>query len=255
MEKKKEAFERLLQIMTELREKCPWDKKQTLQSLRPLTIEETYELADAILKEDWELLKEELGDIMLHLVFYAKIAEEKNQFAISDVLESLCEKLIRRHPHIYGDTEAADEEQVKKNWEQIKMKEGKESVLSGVPGGLPAMIKALRIQDKAAQVGFEWKHTEDVWRKVLEEMNELQEEVAADNQAKKEEEFGDLLFALMNYARFIDVDPEAALERCNHKFIRRFQYIEKQAKAQSLSLNQMTLEEMENLWNEAKKTG
>lgn len=255
MEKNKEAFERLLKIMNDLREKCPWDKKQTLHSLRPLTIEETYELADAILKEDWGLLKEELGDIMLHLVFYAKIAEEKNEFTIVDVLESLCEKLIRRHPHIYGEIMVSGEEDVKKNWEQIKMKEGKESVLSGVPGGLPSMIKALRIQDKAAQVGFEWKHTEDVWKKVLEEMNELQEEVAADKQAKIEEEFGDLLFALMNYARFIDVDPDAALERCNQKFIYRFQYIEKQAKAQSLSLNQMTLEEMDALWNEAKKSG
>ena len=252
MRKKTEAFGRLLEIMNDLREKCPWDKKQTIHTLRPLTMEETYELADAILQEDWAMLKEELGDLLLHLVFYAKIAEEQQQFDVGDAIESLCEKLIRRHPHIYGEVNVEDEEEVKKNWEQIKMQEGKKSVLSGVPKGLPAMIKALRIQDKAAQVGFEWEKTEEVWDKVQEEMQELSVEVHKGDKTKTEEEFGDLLFALMNYARFLKIDPEAALERCNRKFISRFTYIEEQAKKSGRALKTMTLAEMDSLWNEAK---
>jgi XTP/dITP diphosphohydrolase len=249
---KLEAFGRLLKIMDELREQCPWDKKQTLESLRHLTIEETYELADAILENNLDELKGEIGDIMLHMVFYAKIADEKGAFDIEDVLNFLCEKLIRRHPHIYGDTKVENEEEVKANWEKIKLQEGKKSILSGVPNSLPALVKAYRIQDKAKQVGFEWENKEQVFDKVKEEMQELQDEVYESNQKQEkiEEEFGDLMFALINYARFLKVDPELALERTNRKFIKRFQYIEDNAPK---DLQEMTLEEMVALWNQAKK--
>jgi XTP/dITP diphosphohydrolase len=249
---KLQAFDRLLKIMDELREQCPWDRKQTLESLRHLTIEETYELADAILENNLDELKGEIGDIMLHMVFYAKIADEMGAFNIEDVLNFLCEKLIRRHPHIYSDTKVKDEEEVKANWEKIKLQEGKKSILSGVPKSLPALVKAFRIQEKTKQVGFEWENKEQVFEKVIEEMEELQVEVNAEipNQEKLEEEFGDLMFSLINYARFLKVDPELALERTNRKFIKRFQYIEENAKK---SLQDMTLEEMDALWNEAKK--
>ena len=251
--KKLEAFARLLKIMDELREQCPWDRKQTFQSLRNLTIEETYELADAILNEDIEEIKEELGDIMLHLVFYAKIAEEKEAFDIADAMNACCEKLIRRHPHIYGDTKVKDEEEVKRNWEQIKMLEGKgkkKSVLSGVPKSLPAMVKAYRMQEKTAQVGFEWENAEQVWEKVEEEMAEMKETLDKDmSQERKEEEFGDVIFSLINYARFKNIDPETALERINVKFKKRFEYIEANAHK---DLEEMSLEEMDALWNEAK---
>ncbi len=243
-------FERLLQIMDELREKCPWDKKQTLESLRVLTIEETYELADAILEKDMKGIKEELGDIMLHLVFYAKIADEKNAFNIKDSIYHVCEKLISRHPHIYGDIEVKDEEEVKKNWEQLKLKEGKKSLLEGVPNFLPAMVKAYRMQQKTAQVGFEWENRTQVWDKVKEEMEELEATFNEnDSMEKREEEFGDVLFSLINYARFINVDPETALEKINKKFKYRFQYIEKKA---TKPLQDMSLEQMDALWNEAK---
>jgi XTP/dITP diphosphohydrolase len=249
---KLEAFGRLLKIMDELREQCPWDKKQTLESLRHLTIEETYELADAILENNLDELKGEIGDIMLHMVFYAKIADEQGAFDIEDVLNFLCEKLIRRHPHIYGDTKVENEEQVKANWEKIKLQEGKKSILSGVPNSLPAVVKAYRIQEKAKQVGFEWENKEQVFDKVNEEMAELQEVVYDENskQERLEEEFGDLMFSLINYARFLKVDPELALERTNRKFIKRFQYIEENAPK---DLQEMSLEEMDALWNEAKK--
>lgn len=249
IEQKKDAFERLLTIMDELREQCPWDRKQTMESLRNLTIEETYELADAILEGKVEDVKEEVGDLMLHMVFYSKIAEEKKQWDVADSLHAICEKLISRHPHIYGDVEVADEEEVKKNWEQLKMKEGKKSVLSGVPQSLPAMVKAYRMQDKTAQVGFEWDHKEQVWAKVEEEIGELKEALDLADSAKIEEEFGDVLFSMINYARFIGVDPETALEKINKKFKRRFEYIEANA---TKTLEDMTLDEMDELWNEAK---
>lgn len=255
MEEKLQAFARILKIMDELREQCPWDRKQTLESLRPLTIEETYELADAILQSDMKGVKEELGDLLLHIVFYAKIGEEKGEFDIASVINDLCEKLISRHPHIYGDVKVNNEEDVKQNWEKLKLKEGKKSVLGGVPVSLPALIKAYRIQDKAAQVKFEWDKIEDVLRKVEEEKEELQEAVAGGDKAKIEEEFGDLLFALVNYSRYIKVDPEAALERTNLKFMRRFKYIEEQAEKTNQSMGSMTLEAMDALWNEAKTKG
>lgn len=247
MDSKLKAFSRLLRIMDELREQCPWDRKQTLQSLRHLTIEETYELADAILEEDLEELKGEIGDIMLHMVFYAKIASEQKAFDIEDVLHAICDKLVRRHPHIYGDVKADDEETVKKNWEQLKLQEGKKSVLQGVPKSLPALVKAFRIQEKAKQVGFDWETKEQVWEKVQEELQEFE---TAPSATQREEEFGDLLFALINYARFEKIDPELALERCNRKFIRRFQYIETHA---DKPLADMNLEDMDALWNAAKK--
>lgn len=252
MESKLQAFGRLLKIMDELREQCPWDRKQTLESLRHLTIEETYELTDAILENNLDELKGEIGDIMLHMVFYAKIADEQGAFDIEDVLNFLCEKLIRRHPHIYGDIKVENEEEVKANWEKIKLKEGKKSILSGVPNSLPALVKAYRIQEKAKQVGFEWENKEQVFDKVKEEMAELQEVVdeVKPSHEKLEEEFGDLMFSLINYARFLKVDPELALERTNRKFIKRFQYIEENAPK---DLQEMTLEEMDALWNEAKK--
>ena len=255
MQEKLEAFARILKIMDELREQCPWDRKQTMETLRPLTIEETYELGDAILKADLKDIKEELGDVLLHIVFYAKIGEEKGAFDIASVINALCEKLIHRHPHIYGDVKVNDEEDVKRNWEQLKLKEGKKSVLAGVPGSLPALIKAYRIQDKAAQVKFEWDNLDDVWKKVEEETAELKEAIALNDKAKKEEEFGDLMFALVNYARFLEIDPETALERTNIKFIRRFKYIEDKAEKLSKPLKDMTLGEMDSIWNEAKAQG
>jgi len=247
---KLKAFGRLLDIMDELREKCPWDKKQTFESLRNLTIEETYELTDAILDKDYEEMKGEIGDIMLHLIFYAKIAEEKSLFDIADSLNFCCEKLIHRHPHIYGDATVANADEVKKNWEQLKKQEGKKSVLSGVPRSLPALVKAYRMQDKTAQVGFEWENIDQVWEKVQEEVGEMHETITnAESQARKEEEFGDILFSLVNYARFANIDPETALAKTNIKFKKRFEYIEKNAPK---SLDDMTLREMDALWNEAK---
>jgi MazG family protein len=250
MQEKLKAFERLLNIMDDLREQCPWDRKQTFQSLRNLTIEEAYELADELLHEDLDGIKEEIGDLMLHMVFYAKIADEKGGFDIADALNAVCEKLIKRHPHIYGDLQVKDDEEVKRNWEQLKLKEGKKSVLSGVPNSMPAMIKAYRMQDKTAQVGFEWENSEQVWEKVQEEMAEFKETLDKDmSQEKREEEFGDILFSLINYARFQDIDPETALDRINHKFRKRFEFIEAHAPK---DLNDMSLEEMDALWNEAK---
>jgi XTP/dITP diphosphohydrolase len=246
------AFLRLVTIMDELREQCPWDKEQTIQTLRPLTIEETYELADAITDQNWKGIKEELGDLFLHLVFYARIGSEQQQFSLEEVLQSVCEKLIYRHPHIYGDTQVKDGEEVKRNWEKLKIREGKKSVLGGVPVSLPSMVKATRIQDKARQVGFEWENREDVWKKVEEEQEELQEAIRSENQSHIEEEFGDLLFSLINYARFLDVDPEGALEKTNKKFIYRFQWMEEQASLMGKKLQDMTLGEMDQLWNTSK---
>ena len=254
MDRRLEQFERLLNIMDDLREKCPWDRKQTLESLRHLTIEETYELGDAILDNDLEEIRKELGDILLHIVFYAKIGSEKGAFDIADVAEGICEKLIQRHPHIYGDVEVADEEEVKANWEKLKLKEGKKSVLEGVPRSLPAMVKATRIQDKARGVGFDWDNQEQVWDKVNEELGELKDEIDSNaDKAKIESEFGDVLFSMINYARFIDVDPEMALERTNKKFIKRFQYLESESKKDGKEMSEMTLEEMDEYWNAAKK--
>ncbi|MGB5435009.1 MAG: nucleoside triphosphate pyrophosphohydrolase [Maribacter sp.] len=247
-----EAFDRLLTIMDELREQCPWDRKQTMLTLRHLTIEEMYELADAILEGDLVEVKNELGDLLLHIVFYAKIGSETNDFDIADVCNSICEKLIHRHPHIYGDVKVKDEEEVKQNWENIKLKEGKKSVLEGVPKGLPALVKANRIQDKVAGVGFDWEKPEQVFEKVKEELSELQEEIKSGNADKVESEFGDVLFSMINYARFLKVDPENALERTNKKFIDRFQYLENKAKELGKSLKDMTLREMDVYWEEAK---
>jgi XTP/dITP diphosphohydrolase len=250
-ESKTKAFERLLIIMDELREKCPWDQKQTLASLRHLTIEETYELGDAILENDLEGLKGEIGDLMLHMVFYSKIADEMGAFDIEDVINYLCDKLIRRHPHIYGDVKVQDEAEVKANWEKIKLQEGKKSILEGVPNSLPALVKAFRIQEKAKQVGFEWENKEQVFEKVEEELQELQDEIYSSeySNSKVEEEFGDLLFSLINYARFLKIDPETALEKTNKKFIQRFKFIEENA---TKDLSDMSLEEMDELWNKAK---
>lgn len=250
MEKKIKAFAELLKIMDTLREQCPWDRKQTIDTLRNLTIEETYELADAVLNQDYTEIKEELGDLMLHLVFYAKIADEKGHFDIGQVIEQLNKKLIIRHPHIYGDKEVRNADDVKKNWEQIKKEEGKKSVLSGVPSSLPALIKAFRMQDKTAQVGFEWEVIDQVWEKVREEMDELHQVVhESGKMADIEDEFGDVLFSMVNYARFLGVDPETALEKTNRKFKKRFEFIEANAPR---DLEDMTLEEMDDLWNEAK---
>ena len=246
------AFERLLNIMDDLRAKCPWDKKQTMQSLRHLTIEETYELGDAILSNDLQEVKKELGDLLLHIVFYAKIGSETNSFNIADVANGVCEKLIERHPHIYGDVQVNNEEDVKRNWEKIKLKEGNKSVLGGVPKSLPALVKAPRIQDKAAGVGFDWDNIDDFFAKIKEEIDELHAEVKAQKQSNIEREFGDVLFSLINYARFLKVNPEDALERTNRKFIARFQYLEEKATAQGKSLKDMTLQEMESYWQEAK---
>ncbi len=239
--------------MDDLREKCPWDQKQTMESLRKLTIEETYELADAILENDMEELKKEIGDIMLHMVFYSKIASETNQFDMADVLNSICDKLIHRHPHIYSDVEVSGEEEVKSNWEKLKLKEGKKSVLEGVPASLPAMVKANRIQEKVRGVGFDWENSNQVWDKVHEELEELKTEVQTEAPVEKiENELGDVLFSVINYARFIDIDPELALERTNKKFIKRFQYLETKAKEMGRDLHDMSLVEMDKIWEEAK---
>lgn len=251
MDPRLKAFERLLDIMDDLREKCPWDKKQTLESLRHLTIEETYELSDAILDNDLEGLKGELGDLMLHLVFYAKIGKEKKAFDITDVLNAICEKLIYRHPHIYGDTEANTEEEVKKNWEKLKLKEGNKSVLQGVPKSLPTLVKAIRIQDKVKGVGFDWDNKEQVWDKVLEELYEFKVEVDK-NSPEKENEFGDLLFSLINYARFIDINPSDALDKTNRKFMRRFKKMEELMEEEGVSFQDMNLEGMDVYWEKAK---
>ncbi len=248
-----QAFGRLLNIMDELREQCPWDKKQTMQSLRHLTIEETYELGDAILDNNLTEIKKELGDLLLHIVFYARIGSETNSFDIADVCNEICKKLIHRHPHIYGDVTVNDENEVKQNWEKLKLQEGKKSVLEGVPKGLPALVKASRIQDKAKAVGFDWENSEQVWEKVQEELQEFKDEVDAKNPEKMEAEFGDVLFSLINYARFLNINPEDALERTNKKFIKRFQYLESKADQLGTPLMDMTLAEMDVFWNEAKK--
>ena len=264
------SFLRLVSIMDDLREKCPWDKKQTIQTLRHMTIEETYELADAVTEEDWKGIKEELGDLMLHIVFYARIGIEQKQFGLDDVINGICEKLIARHPHIYGDVKVNDEEDVKKNWEKLKLKEGKNSILSGVPKSLPATVKAMRLQEKARQVGFEWENKDQVWEKVEEEIGELRSAVvdwqtidkattdgnSCDRDAKFnkiEEEFGDVVFSLINYARFLQVDAENALELTNKKFIRRFSQMEQQATENGKALTDMTLAEMDSIWNSIKK--
>lgn len=253
MNKAGTSFEKLVTIMNELREQCPWDRKQTIHTLRSMTIEEMYELADGIIAEDWNNIKEELGDLLLHIVFYAKIAAEQNRFAIAEVIDAICEKLIVRHPHIYGDVKVNDEEDVKRNWEKIKIKEGKKSVLDGVPVSLPAVVKATRIQEKAKQVGFEWDNKEDVWKKVEEEMNELQFAVAQNNQQHIEEELGDVLFSLVNYARFLNTDAETALEKVNKKFTQRFQQMENAAAMEGKELSALTLAEMDTIWNSIKK--
>ncbi len=247
------AFDRLLTIMDELREQCPWDKKQTMETLRHLTIEETYELGDAILDHDLEEIKKELGDVLLHIVFYSKIGSETNAFDIADVCHGICEKLIHRHPHIYGDVEVQNEEDVKRNWENLKLKEGKKSVLEGVPGSLPALVKANRIQEKVAGVGFDWEAPDQVWEKVEEELAEFKAEVQAGNKDAMESEFGDVMFSMVNYARFLSINPENALERTNKKFSKRFQYLEEKAKAINKPLKEMSLAEMDVFWEEAKK--
>lgn len=251
--KQLEAFNRLLDIMDDLREKCPWDKKQTLESLRHLTIEETYELADAIIENDKPEIKKELGDLLLHIVFYAKIGSETNDFDIADVANAICDKLIDRHPHIYGDVVVESEEEVKQNWEKLKLKEGNKSVLGGVPKSLPALVKASRIQEKAKGVGFDWEEPQQVFEKVQEELNELQVEVNNNNIDLIEAEFGDVLFSMINYARFLNINPETALERTNKKFIKRFQYLESKATELGKPLTDMTLAEMDVFWEEAKK--
>lgn len=252
MDTRLQAFERLLHIMDDLREKCPWDKKQTIQTLRKLTIEETYELSDAIIQEDWKSIKEELGDLFLHLVFYSKIGKEQNQFDVDDVLNAISEKLIFRHPHIYGDVKVENEEDVKRNWEQLKLKEGKKSVLEGVPNSLPAINKAQRIQDKVRAVGFDWDDKEQVMEKVMEEINELKEAVEQKDEDGIELEFGDVLFALINYSRFIEVDTEKALERTNQKFMKRFRWMENYAKEKELNMHEMNLQQLDEIWNLAK---
>ena len=253
MKNKLQAFGRLLNIMEDLRIQCPWDKKQTIESLRVLTIEETYELNEAILNKDFDNIKEELGDLFLHLIFYSKIADEKNEFDVADVLNSVSDKLIHRHPHIYGDVKAETEEEVLRNWEKLKLKEGKNSILEGVPNSMPALNKAFRMQEKTAKVGFEWENIEQVYEKVEEESNELQQAINNNNKDEIEDEFGDLMFALVNYARFLKIDPEVALERTNRKFKTRFEYIEKVAKGKNIELEAMSLSEMDDIWNEAKK--
>ncbi len=253
MDPRLEAFKRLLDIMDELRKGCPWDKEQTLESLRHLTLEETYELSDAILDNDLNEIREEVGDLMLHLVFYSKIGSEKGAFDITDVLNGISEKLIFRHPHIYGDVKVVNANEVKENWENLKLKEGKKSVLEGVPKSIPPLLKAYRIQEKVKGVGFDWERPEQVWEKVEEEIAEMKAEIAVGNKSKTEEEFGDLLFALVNYARFVNVNPDDALERTNKKFINRFQYLENEADKIGKSLKNMTLAEMDVFWEEAKK--
>ena len=252
MESSASTFERLVGIMDELREKCPWDKKQTIHTLRQMTLEETYELTDAITENDWKGIKEELGDLMLHLVFYAKIGTEQNQFTLTDVLEGISNKLIARHPHIYGDVKVENEEDVKRNWEKLKLKEGKKSVLEGVPKGLPALIKAMRLQEKAKQVGFEWENKEQVWQKVEEEISEMKEAIALKDEKKIEEEMGDVFFSLVNFARYLRVDAENALEVTNKKFQHRFTQMEQKAMEKGQNLQQMSLDEMDAIWNEVK---
>jgi MazG family protein len=247
------SFTRLVEIMDELREKCPWDKKQTIYTLRQQTIEETFELVDAITESDWKSIKEELGDLLLHIIFYAKIGKEENKFTLEEVIEGISQKLIARHPHIYGDVSVKDDEEVKRNWEQIKLKEGKTSVLSGVPKALPAMVKAMRLQEKAKQVGFEWEHKEQVWDKIEEEHRELLDAIAIGNQEHIEEELGDVFFSLINYSRFLKVDAENALELTNKKFISRFTKMEDAAKQSGMKLSDMTLQQMDDMWNEIKK--
>jgi XTP/dITP diphosphohydrolase len=248
-----DAFLRLVKIMDELREQCPWDRKQTIGTLRQLTIEETYELADAISEEDWQGIREELGDLLLHIVFYSKIGREQEQFSLEQVINGICEKLIARHPHIYGDVKVKDEEEVKSNWEKLKLKEGKTSVLSGVPKSLPSMVKAMRLQEKAKQTGFEWENKEQVWEKVEEEIAELKAAIESGSQARTEDEFGDVVFSLINYARFLQVDAENALERTNKKFIHRFTQMEQQALQSGKDLHDMTLGEMDTIWNNIKQ--
>jgi MazG family protein len=247
------AFLRLVEIMDELREKCPWDRKQTIQTLRTLSIEELYELTDAIINEDWPGIKEELGDLFLHLLFYARIAREQNQFRLVDVLEGISEKLIARHPHIYGDVIVHSEDDVKQNWEKLKLREGKKSVLSGVPASLPAVVKAIRLQEKSRQVGFEWSNPEEVWEKVEEEKKELAEAVLSGNPAHMEEEFGDLMFSLINYARFLSIDAETALERTNRKFIHRFTKMEEAVSLSGKQMTDLSLADLDAIWNEVKK--
>lgn len=247
------AFERLVNIMNDLREKCPWDKKQTIETLRQLTIEETYELTDAITDGDWKGIKEELGDILLHIVFYAKIGTEKNEFTLDEVINGVCDKLVFRHPHIYAGVKVNDEEDVKRNWEKLKIKEGKKSVLGGVPKSLPATVKAMRLQEKAKQVGFEWDNKEQVWEKVEEERAELFEAIASGNRNDMEDELGDLYFSLINFARFLQLDAENALERTNKKFIKRFTMMEEVASQSGRTLDEMTLLEMDDIWNRIKK--
>ena len=253
MNKTGEPFERLVDIMNELREQCPWDKKQTIQTLRQMNLEETYELTDAITHANWKRIKEELDELLLHIVFYSKIGTEQNQFTIEEVINGICDKLVARHPHIYGDVKVSDEEDVKRNWEKLKMKEGKTSVLSGVPKTLPALVKAMRLQEKAKQVGFEWENKEQVWEKVKEEEKELDEAIALGQQSRIEEEFGDLLFSLVNFARFLNVDAENAVEVTNKKFIKRFTQMEEKAMTSGKPLAQMTLEEMDAIWNQIKR--
>ncbi|HSQ45262.1 MAG TPA: nucleoside triphosphate pyrophosphohydrolase [Ginsengibacter sp.] len=253
MHENNNGIERLVKIMNELREKCPWDKKQTMHTLRQQTIEETFELADAITDKDWKGIKEELGDLLLHIIFYAKIADEEKQFSLQEVIDDICEKLIKRHPHIYGNITVKDDEEVKKNWEQIKLSEGKKSVLSGVPKSLPAMVKAMRLQEKAKQVGFEWETKEQVWEKIEEEKNELLEAVNEGNNANIEEEAGDLFFSVINYVRFLNVDAENALEITNKKFIKRFTKMEETAAKNGHNLSNMSLKEMDDMWNDIKK--
>lgn len=248
-----EEFARLVKIMDKLREQCPWDRKQTIQSLRQMTIEETYELAEAITEEDWKGIREELGDLLLHIVFYAKIGSEQKQFELAEVITGICEKLIARHPHIYGDVKVDNAEDVKKNWEKLKLKEGKKSVLGGVPAALPATVKAMRLQEKAKQVGFEWEDKGQVWEKVEEEIGELKEAIDSNDPVKTEEEFGDLVFSLVNYARFLHIDAENALEKTNKKFIRRFSAMEEQALSNGKNLQDMSLQEMDEIWNSIKQ--
>jgi MazG family protein len=251
-EKLSDSFLRLVEIMDELREKCPWDKKQTIESLRPMTIEETYELGEAILQKDWQHIKEELGDLLLHILFYARIGKEEQQFTLEDVIAHISNKLIVRHPHVYGDVKVQDEEEVKRNWEKIKLKEGNKSVLSGVPSGLPSLIKAIRIQEKAKQVGFEWDNKEQVYEKIEEELGEMQEAVNRDNKIEMEEELGDVLFSVINYARFIGVDADAALDRTNQKFMQRFRKMEDEVMKEGRDLKSMSLAEMDEVWNRIK---
>jgi MazG family protein len=248
-----EAFDRLVKIMDELREGCPWDKKQTIQTLRQLTLEEVYELADAITDEDWKGIKEELGDLLLHIVFYARIGREKQAFTLDEMIHGICDKLVARHPHVYGDVVVNNEEDVKRNWESLKLKEGKKSILSGLPKALPALIKAMRLQEKAKQVGFEWENRDQVWEKVEEEIGELKEAIAEDDQSKMEEEFGDVIFSLVNFARFLRIDAEQAVEITNRKFIARFTEMEQLALNHGKALNELSLTEMDDLWNRIKR--